>query len=316
MTADTIMLAIPSPLDWRGRDFLLFYVIALIAAGIWCNRRANRALDRFDRRMKEPLVDPFEIAFLAAGAGRVIQLAITRLIHSGLLEWISNGTKAALVATTKPAPGDLHPAEQVLFKKAKAMGAKGILVREVGKTVEPTMRSIEVSLATRGLRPTTEERRGASLGAVLPLLALFAFGVAKVVIGVSREKPVLFLIILLFVTIFVTMIFGAAVKRLTASGEAVLADLRTRNEVERAEVATPDEGGLPLVSNSVALYGPSVLAAIPLFSPIHGHLERMQAKATAKSSSGCSSGCSSGGSDGDGGGGCGSGCGSCGGGGD
>jgi len=318
MTASArLLLAVTSPLDWRGPDFLLFYVIALIAAGIWCNRRASRALDRFNRRMDEPLVDPFEIAFLSAGAGRVVQLAITRLIHSGLLEWVSSGTKSTLVATTKSTPGDLYPAEEMLLERAKAHH-KGIPVSEAGKAVAPAMRSIEVSLATCGLRPTAEERRGASLGAVLPLLALFVLGVVKVVIGVGREKPVMFLIILLFVTIFVMMMFAASVKRLTASGEALLADLRTRNEIERDKVKTPDYGGLPLVSDSVALYGPATLAAIPLFLPIHRDMEKMQAKAATGSNTGCSSGCSSGcgTSGGDGGSGCGSGCGGCGGGGD
>jgi uncharacterized protein (TIGR04222 family) len=305
----------PSPLDWKGPDFLLLYMVALIVAAIWCGRRADRALARFDGRGDENL-DPFEMAFLSAGPGRVVQLAITRLIHAGLLDWVPSGNKAVLKATSEGAPGALHPAEQLLLDKASM--ARGLPVGEAGKAIAPAMRSLEVVLATRGLRPTAEERKRAAFGVVIPLVVLFVLGLAKLLIGLEREKPVLFLVALLFVTFFLMVMFAGSVGRLTPSGQTVLTNLRARNEAKRRIATAADGEGLPLLSGSVALFGPSVLASVPLFAPIHTELESLQAKAAkAGSSSGCSSGCGSDvGSSSDGGGGCGSGCGGCGGGGD
>lgn len=313
-------------LDWNGPEFLAFYVIALIVLTAWCRWKAGRALGRFDNPRDCPDADdPYEAAFLSAGPGRVVQLAVVRLLQQGAVQWKPGLLGARLVAAGGEVPAGVSPAERDLLAQVVAAGAKGLPVRNASRWVTPAMRAIEVGLATRGLRPTREERSGAAVLSVMPMIALGLIGIVKVFIGIGRDKPVLFLVLLLVLTVILIVVVAKAVPRLTTSGESLLAKLRARNEAERRVISSPGEGGLGLVSNSLALFGPSALAAVPVFAAIHGDIEKLHAKSSAAAAGGCTSGCgasgcgggggSSGG--GDGGGGCGGGgCGGCGGGGD
>ena len=302
-------------LDWNGPDFLVFFVIALVAASIWCLRRVRDALAPLDRHHgDEAELDPFEAAFLCAGPPRVLQLTIARLVHRELVDWTFQGSEARLNAVTSTPRGDLHPAERALFDKAAQAGDKGLPVSQAGAAIAPAMRSIEVALAALGLRPTAEERNAATSSQLWPLFVLLLLGIVKLGLGLSRDKPVMFLFFLLLATLVILFVIAANGPRLTASGIALLAALRTRNEVDRDRLAEPQEADLPLISDSVALFGPLTLASIPIYAGIYGDMQKLQARARdGSSTTGCSTGCGTGG--GDGGSGCGSGCGGCGGGG-
>jgi uncharacterized protein (TIGR04222 family) len=302
-------------LDWNGPDFLVFFVIALVAVSIWCVRRVRNALDPLDRHQSdEAALDPFQAAFLCAGPPRVLQLTIARLVHRELVDWTSQGSEARLNFVDSTPPGDLHPAERALLDKVVQARDKGLPVNQASRAIAPAMRSIEVSLATLGLRPTTEERNAAISSRLSPLFLLLVLGVVKLGLGLSRDKPVIFLFFLLLATLVILFVIASNGPRLTASGIAVLDALRTRNEVDRDRLAEPHEADLPLVSDSVALFGPLALASIPLYAGIYGDMQKLQARARdGSSTTGCSTGCGTGGSDG--GSGCGSGCGGCGGGG-
>lgn len=314
-------------LDWTGPRFLGFYVLALLVVTIWCWRRARRSLGRYERQdVTVEDVDDYESAYLAAGPPRVAQVAVMTLLFRGLVIWKPAIFGARLVKGETPGLVQLPMAEKELLDQVNQAGSKGLAVKNAARAVAPAMRGIEVSLATKGLRPTKEERGNAGLVSVTPLIALGVLGLFKLVIGIARDKPVMFLVMLLFLTFIVTCIVHAQVPRLTAAGEALLANLRGRNEARRRASSRPDEYGPDLVSGSVALFGPVALASMPIFAPIHGELENLHAKAAAASGSGCSSGCGTGasissGGDGGGGGdsggsGCGGGgCGGCGGGG-
>lgn len=297
-------------LDWTGPRFLGFYVVALLVVTVWCWRRARKSLGRYERQdVPVDAVDDYESAYLAAGPPRVAQVAVTTLLFRGWVTWKPAMFGARLVAAEPPGSVLLPMAEKELLDQVNQAGTKGLAVKNAPRAVAPALRGIEVSLATKGLRPTTEERGSAGWVSVMPLIALGVLGLLKLVIGIARDKPVMFLVMLLFLTLIVTCVVYAQVPRLTAAGEALLAHLRGRNEAARRTSSQPDEWSPELVPGSVALFGPVVLASMPLFAPIHGELESLHAKAAAASGSGCSSGCSSSGSSGGDGGGGGSGCG-------
>lgn len=315
------MLARIPLLDWYGTEFLLFYVVALIVIGLWTVRRARRSLHGYDNPHEHALLaDPFEVAYLSAGPDRVTQLAISRLIHRKLVLWKSGFWKSSLVANQLGAgvPADLLEPERILLGRIQAFGAKGMPVKSASASVFPSLRPIEVRLASLGLRPTEEERKSAITTTILPLLLLVMVGVAKVGIGWMRDKPVLFLILLLVLTVIVMMSMPGLVPRLTPSGERMLDKMRLKNETARHGARVDDLAEMGMFSHSVALFGPVAVAMLPGFGPIHQEIERLKAQAATTDASGCSSGgVSSGcGSSGSGGGsGCGSsGCGGCGGG--
>lgn len=292
--------------DLNGPAFLAFYVVMLVIAAIWSFARARSAANRFDRAGYYPeLTDPYETAYLAAGAPRVAQLAAARLIQSGHVEWKSGFTGKRLVFLNSKG-GGYHRVEWKMLSAIEQKGIGGLPVPAAYATVLPEMRALEVKLASLGLRPTEGERKKAGWSAALPLIALLAIGGIKLLVGITRDKPVGFLIILMIVTLILALVAVSSTRRLTPSGEELLAKLRSEN---RPRNDAPFED----VCWSLALMGPAVLAGIPAFSGIHQHLEKqMGAAASGGSSGGCgssSSGCG-GGSSGCGGGG---GCGGCGG---
>lgn len=308
-------------LDWTGPRFLGFYVVALLVVTVWCWRRGRRSLGRYDRQdVGVETVDDHEAAYLAAGPARVAQLAVAGLLYRGFAKWKPGMLGARLLAGEATGREMVPMPEKELLDKVTAAGTKGLALRDVPRAVAPAMRGIEVSLAAKGLRPTREERSSSGLIAVAPLIALGLLGLLKLIIGLARDKPVGFLALLLFLTLIAICACWSSAPRLTPSGEALLANLRGRNDVRRRGLSSPEEGGPELVMGSLALFGPGVLASMPLFAPIHGDLEKLHAQAAAGSGGGCSSGCGGSGcgsSGGDGGGsGCGGGgCGGCGGGG-
>ena len=132
--------------------------------------------------------------------------------------------------------------------------------------------------------------------AAAPLLLALCFGLAKLIIGVERGKPVAFLAILVLVTVFLAIVRFGSINSATGEGQGLLKRERERSDrMRRAPMR--DEMG-----TSVALFGTAVLAGSEI-SAFHTLRSR-------SSDGGGDGGSSAGGGDGGcGGGGCG-GCGS------
>jgi uncharacterized protein (TIGR04222 family) len=161
---------------------------------------------------------------------------------------------------------------------------------------KPHIGQAERRLIASGLLMDGGEARRVRLIAALPFMGLFAFGTAKLLVGLSRDKPVGFLIAFLVATAIAILIRTFSVDRRTDAGvEAVKAAQRRHERLRRAP--TTGETG-----TAVALFGTTVLAG-SAFAALH------QMRTQNDNGSG---GDSSGGGDG---GGCGGGgCGGCGGG--
>jgi uncharacterized protein (TIGR04222 family) len=297
--------------EWGGMSFLAFYLTALIVLIFWCASRAKHSLRRFDHPDHHAAeVDPYEAAFLSAGPGRVVLLAVTRLLHQGYARWKPGLLDARLQAQAAVFPASLSAAEQALMKKISDAGAKGLSARDAPRAVFPAMRGIEVGLASKGLRPTREERGSARLLSVMPLVVLGFTGLVMVFIGFGSHLELLFQVAMLAATVIAIAVIVSSVPRLTDSGIRLLMKLSARNAVERSR-STPDAGGLDVLSYSVALLGPVALIRVPMFAPIYGDLRKLHYRsAAARNRSGCGgaacgTGCSSNWSDS----GCGSSCG-------
>ena len=135
---------------------------------------------------------------------------------------------------------------------------------------------------------------------IAPLLGL---GVAKVLVGISRGKPTVFLIFLCFIVALIGFFFWVTPPYRSRYGDRVLQDLRTRIHSTAVSHTDPQ---LPLV---FALWGMEILP-----NDVFADLKKVFTPASSGDSSdvGTSGGDDGGG--GDGGGGDGGGCGGCGGG--
>ncbi|MFM5884454.1 MAG: TIGR04222 domain-containing membrane protein [Novosphingobium sp.] len=266
------------PFDLTAGPFLALYAVLLVAAGL---------LGLFMPAWLRPPGRPGrasgidDLAFLASGNSRMIEAALTRLYAGGALSMDDRGRFSA-----RPGARGETALERAILHAADHLPLAGVLrqARDHGSVTDRR-------LTAGGLLMEPAERLGRRLLAAAPLLAVLCFGLVRLEIGMMRDKPVGFLIMLLIVTGVLALLRLALFDARTDEGRAQVVEARSRNERLRL-APTGEEAGL-----AVALFGTGALVGSP-WSSLHSKR------------SGDGSGCSSSGGDG---GGCGGGgCGGCG----
>src|SRR5262249_19518791 len=141
-------------------------------------------------------------------------------------------------------------------------------------------------LEDAGLLPDATVRRDRKMRLLLALMALGVVGVIKIQIGLSREKPVSFLVVMMIVAMA-----GAALvsfPRLTARGKAALADVKTLYSGLQTRVNSFVPGNASAeLAMFAAVFGVAALAATPF-----GYAQTLFPQATSSSSCGSSCGSS------------------------
>lgn len=293
----------PNPLDFRGGGFLFLYAAALPWAYL-AGTAIKRALRGPNRRNSAEAENAVELGYLAGGAERAADTALVDLMHRDLLGLDYNG--APLQAARRPDRVWLRIdaarlRAQAAQLPAPVLAAAELALREqsLSRTFAALVRAYE-PIAAQLLRKgwwlsRAAELRVRWLGSA-PLLALAALGAVKICVGLIRERPVGFLVVLVSLTVLVALARLLRGQRRTRAGEWALHD--ATGQVQRSELAFH-----VALSGTVGLYGSG-------FADYH-------ILRTPPPSSGGGDGSSSSGncSSGDGGGSCGGGgCGGCGGG--
>lgn len=228
MNADIMILSLAEIplLDWSGPSFLMFYGLAYFIALAASRRRARNALRPYENQNAPAGLEPYETAYLSGGPNRVTQMGVSKLILCGAAVWKQKFSGAHLIPVDGAKPRGLQPVEQRMWNQLAAAGSNGLKVNLLGATLQPDYTALEMRLAIRGLRPAKGERSSAAFAAVWPLLILLAIGVVKMMVGISRDRPVLFLFFLLILTVITAVIVAGKVPRITGKGETVLKNLR------------------------------------------------------------------------------------------
>ncbi len=214
--------------DYRGEDFLNFYLGAFLVATIASLLLGKMARSGLPARPGvEPPTDPYEIAFLSGGGRQMVDAALAALHSRGLLAF---GRNSHGVTTVGFAPGalkpgqnplekhpDLSPIEQQLCRALPARDQEEI--RHVRKALEPTAQAMQDELADKGWIMTAAALASARFATALPMLILLGVGITKWIIGLSRHKPVGFLFLLMILTIVALMFCVRGLKRRTRAGD-------------------------------------------------------------------------------------------------
>jgi uncharacterized protein (TIGR04222 family) len=300
-------------MDLRGPDFLKVYAGLFVAAVVigWVLRRWARGPAGPVPRDAADL-DPLEVAYLAGGPRLAINTALASLYHAQSLR-VTAGTRS--LKAVRPPPDDVTRFEQGIYHYISTAPSRS--VREVHKNfpVEiPARRP-----AAMGLVLSAGQRASLAVMSIMPLLVLSLLGATKVAVGLSRGRPVAFLILALAATAMAVVLFLANAPRRTPAGDRVLRALRSENAGlqstagSRALALSPMELAL-----AVGLFGPAVLAGAGDMEDLRRAMQPANTSGGSSCGSGCGSACGSGGGGGSscgGGGGCGGGgCGGCGGG--
>ncbi len=303
-------MALFSPLDWKGPEFLGFYFIALpvaCAAAAYLRWNGRRPADVPDDPI--PPLDPYAVTYLANGRGLTIAAALTRLQQ---LRAVAVSNPSGHLTATQPLPESAHPFERGIYDLVAQGTQSASAVHPLAKALT---KPLAESLQAQGLVLTESQAAKATWGPLLLAALVPAFGCIKILVGLSRNRPVAILVAACLLSfVFIGVAFARRPFR-TRRGDAVLARLRREHQGLRNNVQSSfaDLSGtaLPL---AIGLFGLEVLAGTPLADL----RTTLRPPAAASASGGCGNGggasCGGGGGDGGGGGGCGGGCGGCGGG--
>lgn len=291
----------PNPLDFHGGSFLALYVAALPWAYL-AGTAIKRTLRGPNRRNAAQAEDSIELAYLAGGAERAADAALVELMQRDVLGLDHAGT----------------PAEAAARPDRIWLRIDGARVR--GESLPPSLRtaadiaqreqSLQRSLAAlrRAYDPIAEQlrRKGWWLGRAadlrmrwlgsVPLAALALFGLDKIAVGLSRGRPVGFLVVLVGLTAIVALARLLREQPRTRAGDWALYDAHQRPRGTELGVQVALMG-------TIGLYGSG-------YADYHTLRTPPSASGSSDSSSSSGGGCSSGGSSCGGGGG---GCGGCGG---
>jgi uncharacterized protein (TIGR04222 family) len=309
-----IAAEIPDPFRLAGPQFLGYFAVVLVAATVlaWIIRCVfRRAAD--DGFLKPSELDPYEVAYLAGGRKATIDAAIASLASQSAVAVDAVNHRFTRLNGAS-AQAHLHPVENAILRATDS--GIGTYLHDLHDDYG-AIDKIADDLRSRGLIVSRGRSILGRMLAVLVMLTVVAFGVTRIVQGISRDKPVAYLVIACFATVVLAFVaFGRRLHR-THRGECVLKDFKSAKASllpADGQVVRHDLAGRELAL-ALGLFGVGILATGPLTN-LHTALRPTKGDAGSGwggSSWSCGGGCGGGGGGGGcGGGGCG-GCGGCGG---
>ncbi|WP_075589700.1 TIGR04222 domain-containing membrane protein [Labilibacter marinus] len=310
-------------INMPGPWFLLWfglYAIAIILA-VSSLIKNNDPTSKLE--IPEPTsLDALDIAILRKGVRGAIVHSIFNLWRKKVIQ--ING-KFLSMQTINPNAKGLNKVEEAICKLSeKPLLFKNILQKKTMPSLEVLIEENKKQLEKKKLTPNDDLKKWVERWFTLGILLIYIPGSLKLFLGISRDKPVLFLVLLLIVIGFIAVLIIRPNKvRITTLGRKFIERCKDRFEW----IKTSTEGEALLEQDNllygVAAFGVAAIATGGLMGVIEDPAA-FDKKATAMTAGfgcascggGCtSSGCSGGGgcSSGCGGGGCGGGCGGCGG---
>ena len=246
-----------NPLDWNGEQFLSAYVpymvVLLLTAKVWqftLNQPSSEPLST------ELRMDPYQVAVLQGREGGV-RAAVAALVHAGALRL----EEGVLKAVGKP------PANAVPFERAVYDAVAGPVgdVKVLNEAVDRELDGVEEGLRRRGFLMNPEvAARYRQYPLVLFFGAGLGLGVLKLGVGLWRDRPVGFLLMVFFFASMIGYGMLGGVPRRTRKGDKALAKLRADNAALRTTAKADGAWGTMSsgsVAMAVALFGTGLLVA-------------------------------------------------------
>lgn len=291
-----------NPLDFTGPEFLGFYFFLQLAffglAGL--GRSALRT-----PTSGEPVhtLNAYDIAYLNGGEVLTVNTAVTGLVGKGLT---TVDAKSGTLQSTQPDDQVDGLQRAILLRSGYSSPTK---MSDIRIAAAPYVAHLRAKLEDRGLVLTQSRATQIAFVSVLIALAPNLLGAAKISVGVSRDKPVAFLIAMMALSVLTSLLVFCRRPTRSRYGDKVLSDMRQETTSDSIYRSSSGITSADTLMMGVALYGLGSLAPTP-------YRDLKQGLQPPSGSSGCG-GSTSSGCGGDGGGGCGGGgCGGCGGGGD
>jgi uncharacterized protein (TIGR04222 family) len=286
-----------NPFDLHGPEFLVFYFcfsLVIISAIAILRRRAEAG-----PAPKIDLGDPYLIAYLRGGENEALRVAVISLVDRGMLVMDGEFIRRADHVTDNMVK---HPVEYKALKRFWAPDKAASVFKD--DSLKSTLQPYRQKLEDAGLLPDSAADSARLTRFLIALTALGIVGVIKITMGISLDRPVSFLVVMMIAAIIIAA--GCSFPRLTDRGKTTLADIRNLYSGLRTRVNSFSPGSASAeLAMFAAVFGVGALSATQF-----GYARTLFPQASISSSCGSSCGSSDGGG-GCGGGGCG-GCGGCG----
>jgi uncharacterized protein (TIGR04222 family) len=303
-------------MDLKGRsgpEFLHFFIpltLGAIACSIMLRRWAHSREEPVEdgefagapKEVKDPSkLDPYALILLARGPNRIppVQAAVARLVDEGSLTF--NEEEKRLELGEVGADRTFLPIEHAVIDAVEErVGSTGWeTVKAVSGSGE--VAAIEDQLRGLGLIHSASNAARIRLAPLLPLGVVFLLGLWRMVLGIQRDRPVGFLVLLCGLLV-VTLVLHLAIRPWrNRRGEVLYKTLQRVKPQLKLSPAAPSSPAFPM---AFALMGTAALPSTGEMAALH------RGALLPPPSDGSGGGC---GADGGGGGGCGGG--GCGGGG-
>ena len=182
-----LMLQI-NPLNLPGPQFLAFYIVLMIVAAIVARLLKRSLVSPPWLSAQHINVDPYEAAYLRGGATEAVNTGIAVLAQKHLLK-VSKTTLT--IKTAAPLPAGTHWFEKAIYQSVSSPS---------GCTINETRRSPIIAVHTAQLAerlkqweliPSDSRWLMARTVSALVMLAVVLLGVAKIEVGVSRNRLLL-----------------------------------------------------------------------------------------------------------------------------
>lgn len=298
--------------DYRGPEFLVFAAISFGVMYIAALLLRQWALRDTVVAGELGKLEPVEIAFLAGGRDRALLATLAALAARGTVRQSPVSARSLDLARGVNARQFQGTALEQEIVQALLSGP--LTLWRLRRAVGPALSEIQESLMRRGLAVDTATATWGMWGPALIAAVVPLVSVVKIFVGLSRNKPVEYLVM---GVVMMSVVLGLTFLRRpvrTRRGNRALMRVRTsvvKRELKaeaqlQADGDRPENGRRDALVMAVGLYGVGVLAGTDLD-------DFYRTVSPASDSSGSSSGCGASSCGGGGGGGGGSGCGGCGG---
>ncbi len=218
----------PDVWELRGPAFMGVYAVLVLVSLVAAAFMRWQLSGPSSTPGPDPVLDPYETAYITGGPFAVVNAAVASLVARQALSLSSTGR---VLTVSGMLPDDAYPAERVVYDKV--IMTETATVPEIRAAAEPAGRDVGRSLESLGLVLSPSEQWSARwLPLAMGLLPL-ALGVPKIVIGIWRDRPVVFLFIACIITVALAGHFFG--RRIFASraGKALVERMRARHSALR-----------------------------------------------------------------------------------
>ncbi|GJE25713.1 TIGR04222 domain-containing membrane protein [Methylobacterium organophilum] len=256
-----------NPLDWTAEPFLTLYA-GLIGACVVLSVVLRFRMRGEGTFLRNQILDPISLAYLAGGYRRAADTVIIGLVQAGAATY-GVGTGVVIVEDRDvPLPPELQPFRGAILGRNER--------DPLLKALVPRLEPMRDKLIRAGLSPSDERLFAMAVATAALYLSVIAFGIAKMIVGHGRGKPIGFLVFLTGIALALGVVTLLWRPTRTWAGDAVIAQSRIRH-ARSARAPRADRDDLLF---AFALVGAIALIGTPFAS--YGHALR---------SSGNSSGC-------------------------